>query len=203
MDTFIETYEVKAAQAFFQDQLIKTNHAMNTKNMTRETFYNIKNGIKIKHLNNRLHNKMKYYILKNSNKLLVNISSHNTNVTKFPRYTVSLKKQRVIYKIGNLPVELIRTINEYAFERIEEVCYSLFHLSIDIYLVFKLNISIMNSFTRRCFENSNEENNEEWVWRFFMTQLRASNCRVCGNYKKTATPNISPRVVCRCINIIV
>ena len=202
MDNFIESYEANAAQAFFQDQLRKTKHAMNMKNMTSETFYALKNGMKINHLNPRLHHKMKYYILKNSNKLLAQFSYHDTKATKFPRYAVSLKKQKAIRKIGNLPVELIRIINEYAFERIEEVCYSLFHLSIDIYPVFLLNISIMNSVTRKNYENSNEEQKEEWVWTFFMTQLRASNCRVCGNYKKTATPNISPRVVCHCVDNI-
>lgn len=200
--TFIESYEANAAQAFFQDQLRKTKHAMNMKNMTRETFYALKNCMKINHLNPRLHHKMKYYILKNSNKLLAQFSYHDTKATKFPRYDVSLKKQRAISKLGNLPVELIRKINEYAFERIEEVCYSLFHLSIDIYPVFLLNISIMNSVTRRCYEDSNEQQKEEWEWRFFMTHLRASNCRLCGNYKKTATPNISPRVVCRCVDIV-
>lgn len=206
MDNFIESYEAYeayAAQAIFQEQLIKTKHAMNMKNMTRETFYALKNDIKINHLNARLHHKMIYYILKNSNKLLAQLSYYDTKSTKFPRYTISLKKQKAISKIGNLPVELIRIINEYAFERIEEVCYSLFHLSIDIYPVFTLNTSIMNSITRRCYENPNEEQKEEWVWTFFMTQLRASNCRVCGNYKKTATPNISHRVVCSCVDIVV
>lgn len=163
-------------------QMLKTMDAMRLRTMTVEKFNSLKYGMGIQHLNTRLHQRILYRTLKSIDAREVHVSLCTRILPRFPRFTVSLEKQKAVHKIGGLPPEIIRVINEYAFERMEEVCYSLFHLSIDIYKVFDLNISIMNHVSRA---NS----------RFHMF---THNCQVCGGYIGTKTTGISPRVICGC-----
>lgn len=189
-------------------QLIKTKDAMNMKKMSREIFYGLKKSLKIEFFNTCLHKKMTYHVLKSISSISVFVYSQDTHrLPRFPRFKVSSVKQKTIRKIGGLPIEIIRIINDYAFERFEEVCYSLFYLSIEVYKIFELDISIMNSISRRTIEarinygdNNEDPRHEKWEWvnvRSFL-RMSARNCYVCGGYKNTNTVGISPRVLCRC-----
>jgi len=190
-------------------QLLKTKDAMNTRKMNVDYFYGIRNATKIEFFNTRLHKKMTYQVLKSIPSVSVFVySQYIYRLPIFPRFTVSFLKQKMIYKIGNLPIEIIRIINEYTFERFEEVCYSLFYLSVEVYRLFDLNISIINSISRKNidtrirYEDNNEDPyNENWIWGNVISSLRMSarNCYICGGYKNTNTVDISQRVLCRCI----
>jgi hypothetical protein len=193
-------------------QLIKTTHAMNLKNkemMSIEYFNGLKKACKPSHFNSRLHQKMLYQIIKSIPSVLVGITSpYSHGLPRFPKYKMYSSKQNVIRKIGNLPIEIINIINDYAFERFDEVCYSLFYHSVEVYKIFELDVVIMNSTSRRTIDtiatysvNYDPYNViETWVWANEESSLRLSacNCRICGGYKTTNTTRISPRVLCRC-----
>jgi hypothetical protein len=181
----------------------------NKEMMSIEYFNGLKKACKPKHFNSSLHKKMTYQILKSIHPVLVGMTSpYAHGLPRFPRYNMYSSKQKVIRKIGNLPTEIINIINDYAFERFDEVCYSLFYLSVEVYKIFELDVAIMNSTSRRTIEttarysvNYNPRNViETWVWANEKSSLRMSacNCRICGGYKTTNTTRVSPRVLCRC-----
>ena len=208
MSTSIDSRFPGSLSAVDYTQLIKTKDAMNMKKMCHEYFYGLKKSLKIEFFNSCLHKRMTYHVLKSIPSTSVFVySQHTYRLPRFPKFKVFSAKQKTIYKIGGLPIEIIRIINDYAFERFEEVCYSLFYLSIEVYKIFELDISIMNSISRRTIEarinygNNNEDpRHENWEWVNVKSSLHMSarNCYVCGGYKNTNTDGISHRVLCRC-----
>lgn len=196
------------------DQLIKTKEAMNMKKISGDCFYGMKKSLKIESFNYGLHKKMTYHVLKSLPSVSVFVLSPNFyRLPHFPRFKISSKKQKAIYKIGGLPIEIIRIINEYVFQRFDEVCYSLFYLSIEVYNIIKLDICVMNSISRKTIDlrinnedniedprNEEDPRHEKWEWVNVKSSLRMSarNCYFCGGYKNSNTVGISPRVRCRC-----
>lgn len=202
--SFTETVDYK--------QLIKTTHAMKWKKGTMISigqFNGLKKACVIKSFNSSLHKRMIYQILKSISSVVVGvITPHTYRLPRFPKFNMYSSKQMVIRKIGNLPIEIIHIINDYAFERFDEVRYSLFYLSVEIYRIFELNVSIITSVTRKTLETTVVHSAgydepldvESWVWVNDRSSLRMSarNCCICGGYKTTNTLRVSPRIICHC-----
>jgi len=181
-------------------RLERTKHALNVREMTEETFENLKSGLKPENFNQKIHGKLTYYLLKN---MFHNPPQRFTYLPKFPRIKVSMNKNRMVHNIcRKLPIEIIRIIKEYLFDRLDEVCYSLFYLADDIYHINSKNTVIKESFTRKSISvktpDIDDNQNEYWTWEHYALYYNACNCRKCGGYKQTNTENISRVVLCNC-----
>jgi hypothetical protein len=183
-------------------QLDRTKYAMNVKEMTETKYQLLKLKLKPQYFNRTIHQKIIHQLLKDKSYRPVEslpnyFQSKCVGFVNFPKFKHSLKKQMTIYKIGGLPIDTIRLINEYAFDKLDEVCYSLFYLSADIYSFILKNTTIKNSLSRN--SSIANEVDEYWIWDDLNIQLCASNCCKCGEYKHTKTVEISPNAVCHCV----
>jgi len=181
-------------------RLERTKNAMNIKDMTEERFQSLKAGLKSKNFNRKVHGKLTYQLLKNMG---YKPPYQFTYLPKFPRFKVSMKKIITIHTVcRKLPFEIIHNIKEYLFDRLDEVCYSLFYLADDIYYLNNKNTVIRESFSRRSIATNNpnidDNQTEYWTWEYIQLYFNASNCVKCGGYKTTNTEYISSVVLCNC-----
>lgn len=184
--------------------LERTKNAMNLNQMTEEKFQRLKAGLKSKNFNPNIHGKLTYQLLRN---MFYNPPIGFTYQPKFPRFKVSMKKVTTIHSIcRGLPFEIVGIIKEYLFDRLDEVCYSLFYLADDIYYVNYKNTIIKESFSRKSISVNNpdidDNQTEYWTWEYLQIYYNASNCRKCGGYKTTNTEEVSPVVLCNCNRVI-
>jgi hypothetical protein len=163
-----------------------------TTTMVEEQFEQVKLSLDNAHFNPQIHGKILYKILKNNKNVpYVGTMAH----VAFPHYkAVSTDKYTTIQKM-RLPTEIIDVIQSFVFENLEEVRYSLFYLVDEIHDILFKNMSMSNSFSSF---NINENESVIWHWEFLDIYLHAENCKKCGNYRNTNTPNVPVCVLCVC-----
>jgi len=184
--------------------LEKTKEAMNLKQITQLRYNQFNKSLKDTFYNDKTYGKIIYHVLKNR---FYKNPSTGCYYASFPKYNTSLEKRITIHKISKyykIPLEVTYIINEYIFEKLDTICYSLFHLSNNIYYFISKNENIKNSRTTRItelnYDTTYHENIDEefWIWKYLELELCATNCSKCSGYKKSNTTNISPRVICYC-----